>query len=315
MSEPTTNKQLHEANRQSWNAATAAHNSHKVDQAGFLRRGGSTLFPEEIEILGDIAGRRLVHLQCNAGQDTLSLAQLGASVTGVDISDEAITFASKLSAESGIPGVFHRADVYDWLEAARDRGERFDIVFCSYGAICWLSDLERWGAGISALLAPGGRFVTVDFHPVSMMFSERFELTYPYFGEGKPLKWEEGVTDYLAVSGPALAPSGFQEGVRDFKNPHPNYEFQWHMGAILTALLKSGLRIEQFHEYPYSNGVKLFDNMRVETSKSQKVETLKARPTEGSKSGCAGHVRMFPPDNVPSVPLMFGLVAVKPDCA
>ena len=296
MSDPLTSRQVHEANRLSWNAATAAHNSHKRDQAGFLRRGGSTLFPEESELLGDISGRRLLHLQCNAGQDTLSLAQLGAAVTGVDISDEAIRFAGELSAESGIAATFHRADVYDWLEAARDRGQRFDIVFSSYGSICWLSDLKRWAGGISAILTPGGRFVTVDFHPVSMMFNERFELTYPYFGEGEPRKWEEGVMDYVAASGVALTPSGFQEGVRDFENPHPVYEFQWHIGAILSALIESGLRIEQFHEYPYSNGAKLFDNMREE-------------PTGSG----AGTVRMFPPDNLPSVPMMFGLAAANPE--
>ncbi|BAZ23858.1 putative methyltransferase [Kalymmatonema gypsitolerans NIES-4073] len=83
-------KDLHEENRLSWNEATKAHNSHKGDQAKFFRLGGSTLFPEEKELLGDIAGLSLVHLQCNAGQDTLSLVQLGAVATGVDISDEAI---------------------------------------------------------------------------------------------------------------------------------------------------------------------------------------------------------------------------------
>ena len=290
MSEPTTSRQLHEANRQSWNAATVAHNSHKRDQAGFLRRGGTTLFPEEAELLGDVAGRRLVHLLCNSGQDTLSLARLGAIVTGVDISDEAIRFARELSDESGIAATFHRAEVCDWLEAARKRGERFDVVFCSYGSICWLSDLKRWAAGVWAVLAPGGRFVTVDLHPVSMMFNERLELTYPYFGKGKPQEWEEGVGDYVAMSGPALAPSGFQEGVREFKNPCAVYEFQWSVGAILGALLESGLRIEQYREYPYVNGVKLFENMREEADR-----------------------RVFPPDNVPSLPLMFGLAAVKPD--
>ena len=282
-------RELREANRRSWNAATKAHNSHKRDQAGFLRRGGSTLFPEETELLGNVGGKRLVHLQCNAGQDTLCLARLGAIVTGVDISDEAIRFAQELSVESDIPATFHRADVYDWLDAARDRDERFDLVFCSYGSICWLSDLERWAAGVSAVLVPGGCLVTVDFHPVSMMFNELFELTYPYFGEGRPCKWEDGVQDYVAASGPALAPSGFQEGIQDFENPHAVYEFQWHVGAILSALLRSGLSIERFREYPYANGVKLFDNMREAPGR-----------------------RMFPPDEVPGVPLMFGLVAIKP---
>ena len=88
----TLKKDLHERNRLSWNAATQAHNSHKRDQAGFLRRGGSTLYKEEIELLGDVTGLSLVHLQCNSGQDTLSWAARGARVTGVDISDEAIAF-------------------------------------------------------------------------------------------------------------------------------------------------------------------------------------------------------------------------------
>jgi SAM-dependent methyltransferase len=288
MSAPKTTGQLHEANRRSWNAATVAHNSHKVDQAGFLRGGGSTLFPEEIELLGDIAGKRLLHLLCNSGQDTLSLVHRGALATGVDISDEAISFAVKLSADSGIPATFHRADVYDWLADAGEHGERFDVVFSSYGSICWLSDLKRWARDIGRVLAPGGRFATVDFHPVSMMFNERFELRYPYFGEGEPQEWLEGVGDYVAMSGPALAPSGFQEGTRDFKNAHPVYEFHWHLGAVLEALLESGLTLEQFREYPYFNAARLFENMREESGR-----------------------RMFPPADLPNMPLMFGLSAVK----
>src|SRR5262245_52108836 len=122
-------RDLHEENRLSWNAATAAHNSHKADQAQFLAGGGTTLHPEELELLGPLAGQRVLHLCCNSGQDTLSLARLGAQVTGVDISDEAIAFALRLSADSGIPGAFARADVYDWLEQAHAAGQRFDRVF------------------------------------------------------------------------------------------------------------------------------------------------------------------------------------------
>ena len=112
-------KDLHEANRLSWNAATRAHNSHKGDQARFLREGGSTLHPEELELLGELRGRSLLHLQCNSGQDTLSLAARGALVTGVDISDEAISFARRLSADSGLPATFERAFVGKRINAAR----------------------------------------------------------------------------------------------------------------------------------------------------------------------------------------------------
>jgi 2-polyprenyl-3-methyl-5-hydroxy-6-metoxy-1,4-benzoquinol methylase len=98
--------QMHEANRQSWNAATQAHNSHKRDQATFLRNGGSTLRDEELALLGDIAGKTLLHLQCNSGQDSLSLAARQAEVTGVDISDEAISQAVRSRVTPGLPPSF-----------------------------------------------------------------------------------------------------------------------------------------------------------------------------------------------------------------
>ena len=100
-------KDLHEENRLSWNEATLAQNSHRGDQVSFFRQGGSTLYPEEKALLGDIRGRSLLHLECNAGQDSLSLARLGADVTGVDISDTAIDHARLLSTETGIPVEFH----------------------------------------------------------------------------------------------------------------------------------------------------------------------------------------------------------------
>jgi 2-polyprenyl-3-methyl-5-hydroxy-6-metoxy-1,4-benzoquinol methylase len=143
-------RDLHEQNRQSWNAATIAHNSHKKDQAEFFRQGGQTLYPEELRLLGDLQGKSLAHLQCNAGQDTLSLAQFGATATGVDISDQAIGFARQLSKDSGLPATFICADVYDWLEEVGVDGQQFDVVFSSYGALCWLSDLQLWAHGIES---------------------------------------------------------------------------------------------------------------------------------------------------------------------
>ncbi len=180
-------REQHEANRRSWNAATVAHNSHKGDQARFFREGGSTLFPEEVELLGELAGKRLVHLQCNAGQDTLSLARLGAVATGVDISDEAIEFARRLSAESGIAAEFERADVLEWMEDAAGRGRRFDLAFSSYGALVWLSDLSAWARGVASVLAPGGRVVVIDYHPFALTLDEQMRFAYPYSSGGQPI--------------------------------------------------------------------------------------------------------------------------------
>jgi SAM-dependent methyltransferase len=278
-------RDMHEANRRSWNAVTPAHNSHKQDQAAFLRGGGSTLFPEEIELLGDLGGKRLVHLQCNCGQDTLSLAQRGAVVTGVDISDEAIGVARQLSSDTGVPGTFVRSDVYDWFETARAAGERFDVVFASYGALCWLSDIDTWARGVASVLAPGGRLVVVEFHPVLMMFDEKKQMRFSYFRDGEPITWG-GVTDYVGIAEGALSPSGHTAGVTDFKNPHGDWSVDWGIGEVLGAVLAAGLRIETFREYPYSNGCKLLDEMVV---------------TEGN--------RFTLPPGVPALPLMFSLAA------
>lgn len=283
-------KDLHEANRLSWNEATTAHNSHKGDQAKFFREDGNKLYPEEKELLGDIRGLALVHLQCNAGQDTLSLAQIGAIVTGIDISDTAIDFARKLSENSGVPATFYRADVYEWLEDTARGTQRFDIVFCSYGAICWLSDLQAWARGIAAILKPGGRFITVDYHPVMNMFDEDLRRTYSYFANGKVQTWEDGVGDYVAQSGAGLTGSSssvYIEGVKDFKNPYKVHEFQWGIGEIVTALLEAGLRLTTLKEYPYSNGFKPFREMQYADR------------------------RWFLPANGPNMPLMYAIAASK----
>jgi SAM-dependent methyltransferase len=276
----------HEANRIAWNAATRVHNSHKADQAAFLRNGGSTLFPEEIELLGDVAGAHLLHLQCNAGQDTLSLAARGAIVTGVDISDEAIAFAQRLSQESGIPGTFERADVYEWL-AEHAGTAQFDAVFSSYGAVIWLSDLRTWARGIAPVLRAGGRFVLVEFHPLIGLFDEQFQLAYPY-GGGQRLLFENGIGDYVAWAGEALTPSGYLEGVRDFVNPHASYEYCWGIGDVVTALIEAGLDLEVLREYPYANGFPALPG------------TIQA---EGGRY-------TMPPER-PAIPMMYGLRARK----
>ncbi|MFQ3630725.1 class I SAM-dependent methyltransferase [Roseiflexus sp.] len=279
-------RDLHEINRRAWNEATRAHNSHKADQARFFRNGGSTLFPEEQELLGDVRGKRLLHLQCNAGQDTLSLAQLGAHVTGVDISDEAIAFARRLSDESGIPATFYRADVYDWLDEAAQRGETFDIVFSSYGFLVWLSDLRSWARGVAAVLAPGGRFVMIEFHPFLMMLDDQGQTIAHSYGGGQIWSFDEGIGDYVAWAGAALAPSGYLEGVQNFRNPHPSHEFSWGIGDLVSTLLDAGLRLETLREYPYANGFPAF---------------------EGTVALPGG--RFAPPPDRPTMPMMLGLTA------
>lgn len=269
-------RDLHAHNQLAWDAATPAHSSHKRDEAAFLRAGGSTLFDEEVHLLlgtgpegpalSDIlarserplAGLRLVHLSCNAGQDTLSLARLGADVTGVDISPVAIAAAEALAAAAGLPARFVCADVYDFLPAAA--GERFDLAFVSYGALIWLSDLDALVAGIAAALRPGGRFVGLEFHPLASMYDQAGRIAYPY-GGGAHVVSPEGVNDYVAASGPALAPSGFTEGAVEFTNPHATHEFSWGVADVVTACLRAGLALEALREYPYANGCRIWPDL------------------------------------------------------
>ena len=280
-------KDLHEANRTSWNAATKQHNTHKGDQAKWLREGGNTLYPEETELLGDVRGKTLVHLQCNSGQDTLSIAShLGAEVTGVDISDEAIHFAQRLAQDSGIGGTFVRSDVYDWLDA---NTQQYDRVFASYGAIIWLSDLKAWGAGVAQALKPGGSFVLVEFHPVYGLFEDDWALTYDYMG-GAHIAFDEGIGDYVAFSETALLPEGAPKPeTPTWTNANPSHEFTWGLADIVMALVNAGLRLDALHEYPYSNGFKRFDGMRL---------------VEGK--------RWIMPEGMPVIPLMYGIKATKP---
>ena len=281
------NREHHQINRRSWNEGTKAHNSHKGDQAAFFRAGGNTLFAEETRLLGDVAGKTLLHLQCNSGQDTLSIANhLGARVTGVDISDEAIRFARQLSRESGIDAKFVRADIYDFFEANR---QRYDVAFASYGALCWLSDLEAWGRGAGRCLRSGAQFVLIDFHPVFAIFDEDWNLRHDYMG-GKVYEFESGVGDYVAMTGAAAETDELLPGVENFVNPYPGVEYQWGLAEIVTALLDAGLRLLDMREYDVSNGFKPMGDMRE-----------------------LGERRYGMPEHLPqAIPLMFSIVAGKP---
>jgi SAM-dependent methyltransferase len=281
-------KDLREQNRLSWNAVVGAHDSHRGDLSRFFSEGGSTLFQEERDLLGDLEGRSLVHLQCNSGGDSISLAKLGATVTGVDISDEAVSRARDLTKKTGTRATFERADVYDWLEEASCEGRHFDVAFASYGVICWLPDLRRWARGIADILQPGGRCVLMDFHPAADIFDEDWKHVYDYPSGGEPLLLEKGVGDYVAASDGGLTPAGFVEGVRDFENPEGCYLFRWGLGEVVTALAEAGLRITALEEYPYANGERKFAGMR----------ELPGR-------------RMVPPEHIPTVPLMYSIRAEK----
>jgi SAM-dependent methyltransferase len=269
--------------RASWNVATRAHNAHKKDQAAFLRDGGSTLYDDELALLGDINGKRVLHTLCNAGQDTLSLAKLGADVTGVDLSDEAIAFAKQLSIDSRLPVRFVHSEVFEYLENNTDQ---FDVAFGSYGCLVWIDDLTRFFKGVASRLVPGGRAVYLEFHPLAWSFDENFQLKDPYFAPGR--LFSEPVGDYVGEAGGALSPSGHVE-TGPYVNPHKAHAYQHTVADIVTALINADLKIEILREYPHSNGCRMHAGLI---------------PLEGN--------RFTTPPRIPSLPLMLGVVGRRP---
>jgi SAM-dependent methyltransferase len=222
-----------EINKNSWNNKVAIHvASDFYDVAGFLK-GKSSLNSFELDLLGDVKGKSILHLQCHFGQDTLSLGRLGAQVTGVDLSDVAIEKAKELASQTGIESTFICCDIYD-LPKYLD--EQFDIVFTSYGTIGWLPDLNKWGALISQFLKPDGKFVFVEFHPVVWMFDDNFEkIGYNYFNSGAIVETYEG---------------SYAEKEADLSQEY----VMWNHGIadVLTGLISNGLQLRSFQEFDYS---------------------------------------------------------------
>ncbi len=223
-----------DANKAVWNKKVSYHfKSDFYDVAGF-RKGKNSLRFIELDELGDVKGKSMLHLQCHFGLDSLSWARLGAEVTAVDFSDEAIKTAKNLSAETGIEAEFICCNIYD-LKEYLDR--EFDIVFTSYGVTGWLPDLKRWVDVISHFLKPSGTFYMVEFHPVAFMFDDNFEkLDYSYFKSGEPIK--ETVTGTYAD--------------RNADINEAQYSWNHSLSEVINNLTASNLKLQFLNEFPFS---------------------------------------------------------------
>jgi len=221
-----------ELNREAWNKRTKVHlESSFYDQEAFLK-GASSLNPIELELLGDVRGKSILHLQCHFGQDSISLARLGAKVTGVDLSDQSIAEARKLSEQCHVDVHFIESDE---LELNGRLDGQFDVVFTSYGTIGWLPDLEKWAEVVASHLKPGGRLVMVDFHPVVWMMDSHFsKIQFSYFNR-EEIVLEEGT--YID-GGDTMST----------KTVSWNHDF----GELFGSLLGKGLRIQHFSEHDHS---------------------------------------------------------------
>jgi len=169
--------------------------------------------------------------------DTLSWARLGAQVTGVDYAGSAIALARELSLELGLDATFICASIYDLPDRLTGA---FDIVFTSYGVLCWLPDLAHWGQVIAHFLKPGGTFYIVDGHPSAGIFYDEndaagLQVAYPYFPQAAP---------------EACPCVGSYATGADLH--YTAYEWSHSLGEIVNAVLGAGLRLEFLHEFPYA---------------------------------------------------------------
>lgn len=227
-----------DVNRARWDELVDIHaRSEFYDLAGF-KSGKCSLRPLEVAELGDVSGKSLLHLQCHFGMDTLSWARRGARVTGVDFSERAVERARDLAREVGHDARFVCANVYDLPEVL---AETFDIVFTSYGVLCLLPDLPRWGRVAAHFVRPGGIFYLAEIHPVAFTLDDRAGSTepravYPYFHAPEPYRWE-------TVGSYADRNARVRNTV--------NYQWTHSLADVVNALLAAGLRLEFLHEFPY----------------------------------------------------------------
>lgn len=262
-------------NRRRWNEVVAIHASApSYDLEGF-RRGRLSLHSLERDEVGPVRGRRLLHLQCHFGLDTLSWARLGADVTGVDYSPAAIGLARSLAAELHIPATFVESNLYRLRRSLRGK---FDIVYVSYGAINWLPDLRKWAQIIASYLQPGGAFYMVEGHPAAGVFDDErkagpLHVIRPYFPGAAPTRF--------------VTPGDYADFTAKVRNK-VTYEWGHPIGEVVSELARAGLRIEFLHEFPFC--------------------AWRAFPF--MKKGKDGWWRM--PAGMPSLPLMFSVRARAP---
>lgn len=222
-----------DTNRNSWNAKVESHLKSDFYFVDEFLKGRTSLNSIELELLGNIQHKEILHLQCHFGQDSISLSRLGAQVTAVDFSDKALEAAKNLAKQCETDTEFILSDVYQ-LPQVLDK--KFDIVYTSYGVIGWLPDLEKWAQVISHFLKPGGKLIFVEFHPVVWMFDDDFtHVKYNYFNVG-PIE--------VTLEGTYAEPSAAL--VQDY--------VMWNHATseVFSSFLNENFELQSFQEYDWS---------------------------------------------------------------
>lgn len=221
-----------ERNKSVWDQWSDKKFTPAFDKIERFRAGEEILQAFEIEEVSDVSGKKLLHLQCHFGLDTLAWARRGAEVTGVDFSDTSIELAQALASDLGFSNArFVRSDVFGLPDVLDDV---FDIVYTSFGVLAWLPDLDKWAAVIERFLKPGGFFYVAEYHPFPLVFDDSsrtldLELRHPYFRTAEPIEYPGGEDGEFTV-----------------------YGWPYSLGEIVSSLATVGLRIDFLHEFPFS---------------------------------------------------------------
>lgn len=221
------------ANKKWWDTVTPIHTKSKLYNLASFKSGKTSLEKTEIIELGSmVKGKTLLHPMCHFGMDTLSWARKGAVVTGVDLSDIAIKYAKQLSKEINIPSTFI---VSDFNKLPKILNKKFDIIFMSYGVLCWVTDINKWAKIISHFLKRGGTFYIIELHPFTNILSYDFKISYNYFDKGPDIDDSQGT--YADWNAPIKSPT---------------YVWSYTISDVINALSQQDLKIEYIHEFPFT---------------------------------------------------------------
>lgn len=229
------NNDYFDLNRKTWNKKVKVHAESQMYDLEAFKKGKTSLNKYELDAIGNVKGKSLLHLQCHFGQDTLSWSRLGAECVGVDISDEGIKMAKQLNDELKLDAKFVCCNV---LETSNYVKDKFDIVFASYGVIGWLPDLKPWAKMIEEKLNSGGIFYLIEFHPIVWMFD---------YSQGKPVMKYGYMQDEVI----------YEEYEGTYANESAKMiskEYGWNhgIGEVVTALTEAGLQVSYLKEYDES---------------------------------------------------------------
>ena len=229
-------RQLMNQNRELWNELVPIHTRSDFYGAERFVSGENKLGQLELDEVGSVEGKNLLHLQCHFGLDTLSWARLGAHVTGVDYSEKAIVAATELAARCSLDARFLCCNLYDLPQHLKGQ---FDVVFTSYGVLTWLPDIPRWAAIAASYVKPGGFFYIAEFHPFAMVLDDEaneLRFRYSYF-EKDAMRFD--------INGSYADASASLKSKDEYGWNHP-------LGEIVSSLIDNGLRIEFLHEHAFS---------------------------------------------------------------